>query len=65
MNRLADFIVNQRIKIATPTVRRDRRINDSDTFKTSVRLPSRFHRDPNSSVLAKDATIIGAFTFRY
>ena len=65
MNRLADFVVNQRIQIATPNGRRDQRINDSDTFKTSVRLPSRLHRDPNSSVLAKDATIIAAFTYRY
>lgn len=47
------------------TVRMDRRINDRVTFKTSVRLPSRSHRDPNSSVLAKDATIIAAFTYRY
>ena len=43
----------------------DRRINDRVTFKTSVRLPSRFHRDPNSSAMAKDATIIAAFTYRY
>ena len=47
------------------TIRMDRRINDSVTFKTSVRLPSGFHRDPNSSVLAKDAAIIAALTFRY
>ena len=47
------------------TVRMDRRINDSVTFKTSVRLPSGFHRDPNTSVLAKDAAIIAALTFRY
>ena len=47
------------------TVRIDRRINDHVTFQTSVRLPSRFHRDPNSSALAKDATIIAAFTYRY
>ena len=47
------------------TVRMDRRINDRVTFKTSVRPPSRFHRDPNSSVLAKDAAIIAAFTYRY
>ena len=47
------------------TIRMDRRINDSVTFKTSVRLPSGFHRDPNSSVLAKDAAIIAGLTFRY
>ena len=47
------------------TIRIDRRINDRFTFKTSVRLPSRFHRDPNSSVLAKDAAIIAGFTYRY
>ena len=43
----------------------DRRINDRVTFKTSVRLPSRFHRDPNNSVLAKEAAIIAALTYRY
>ena len=47
------------------TVRIDRRLSDHVTFQTSVRLPSRFHRDPNSSELAKDATIIAAFTYRY
>ena len=47
------------------TIGMDRRINDRITFKTNVRLPSHFHRDPTSSVLAKDAAIIAAFTFRY
>ena len=47
------------------TISLDRRIHDSFTVKTSVRLPSRFHRDPNNSVLAKDTVIIAALTYRY
>lgn len=47
------------------TVGIDRRINDHITFKASVRLPSRFHCDPNSLALAKDTAIIAAFTYRY
>ena len=47
------------------TVSIDRRINDRVTFQTSVRLPSLFHRDPNSSVLAKERAIIAALTYRY
>ena len=47
------------------TIKMDRRINDSVTFKTSVRLPSGLHRDPNSSLLARDAALIAALTFRY
>lgn len=43
----------------------NRRINNWITFKTSMRLPSLFHRDPNSSVLAKDTAIIAALTYRY
>ena len=47
------------------TIKMDRRINDSVTFKTSMRLPSGLHRDPNSSLLARDAALIAALTFRY
>jgi hypothetical protein len=47
------------------TISLDRRINDRVTFKTSVRLPSRFHRDLNNSVLAKETAIIAALTYRY
>ena len=54
-----------RIKWGDVTIGLDRRINDHVTFKTSVRLPSRFHRDPNNSVLAKETAIIAALTYRY
>ena len=52
-------------KSQTLTIRVDRRVNDRVTFKTSVRLPSRFHRDPNSSVFARDTAIIASLTYRY
>ena len=47
------------------TIKMDRRVNVSVTFKTSVRLPPGLHRDLKSSLLARVEAFFAELLFRY